>query len=188
MRLSAYYPTATNQTGKSGIFSWPQSFPSYNIKNDTVVEMANSGQKAKAKINGVVNFISWLQNKYPDIYTKVMQSRPELAIPELALSGLGSLNDTQQQMLDAQTADMNTPPSTSWGKSLLDFVTPLVNIYAQKQLFDLNIKRAEVNLPPLESLGSTVNIGVSHGVMQAGTISGLIIAGLALLLILKKKK
>lgn len=194
MRLGTYFSTATNQKGVSGIFKWPHSFPVYDVNTNVVLETVKSGEKAKAKINGVVNFMSWMQRKHPAIYSRVMQSRPDLAIPELALRGLGGLHDTQQQMIDAQNAGMDvtlgdtSAPSTSWGKDLLNLITPFAGIYQQKKLFDLNIKRAENGLPPLDSAAPTVNVGVTRGVMTAGTVAGLAVVGMVLLMMFKPRR
>lgn len=174
MSMQAYESaTETNDP----IFTWQQYFPEYDTQTGQVI--AESGSKAKAAIDGVVNFMSWLEINFPDQYTQVLQSRPELALPEFALSGLAGLGE----------GDAASEPATDWGKTLTDILSPLLNVWQQKELVKVNIRRAELGLSPLDSssVAPTVNVGVTSEVKQAGAIAGLALLGVLFLAMRKKR-
>jgi hypothetical protein len=147
--------------------------------------VAKSGNMAKAKISGIVNFAAWLQAKFPDVYAQLVMDRPDLIMPEFALAGLAGLASTDPST-DASTAsDPNAAPSTDWGKTITDLLTPLIGAYQQSQLVNVNIKRAEAGLDPIDAnaLGAQVQVGVSPQVLQTSRIAGIAIIGVAVLAI-----
>lgn len=144
-----------------------------------------SGETAKAKIDAVVEFTDWLQKSFPEIYAQVAQARPDLIMPEFAMAGLSGLGEGE------------TPtPSTDWGKMFSDFVTPIVGVWSQKQLIDINIKRAENGQEPLRdisSLSPSVNVNLPYETQrQIGEIGKVLTIGLiglgALFLISRKRR
>lgn len=149
------------------------------FKPQTVI--AQSAEKAKSKIESVVEFGDWLKKNFPQVYEAVMTNRPELLVPEFAMSGLSGLGETD-----------TSSPSTDWGKTLSDFINrvaaPLTNVYAQKRLIDLNISLAERGLPLVNSadLAPTVNVGISRDVKQIGIIAAIAL-GVGLFMLARKR-
>jgi len=147
--------------------------------------VSKSGEKAKAKVDAIVEFADWLKSYNPAVYEAVMQSRPDIFMPEFAMSGLGGLSETSTDT-----------PSTDWGKLASDILSPLVGVYSQKQLIDVNIMRAEQGLPPLSdttAFAPTVNVNLPTSTQQQiGDIGKVITVGLlglgALMLIGKKRR
>jgi MYXO-CTERM domain-containing protein len=174
MSLHAY-ESATEQNDP--IFTWSQYFPEYDSQTQQVV--AASGQKVKAAIDGVVNFMSWLETNFPEQHAAVLQSRPELALPEFAMAGLAGLGQGETPAAE---------PTTDWGKQLTSILSPLLNVWQQRELVKVNIKRAEQGLSPLDTgaIAPTVNVGVSPEVRQAGIIGGLALLGVALLFLRRR--
>lgn len=189
-----YMQTATNVNDP--IFNWPDSFAQYDTQTQQVVQ--TSGDTAKAKINGVVSFSSWLMSAYPDVYNAVIQARPEIFLPELAMAGLAGLG--QDSTTAAATAqDQTQAPSTSWGQTVSDLIdkiaAPLVGLYSEKQLIDVNIKRAEQGLSPLtdtSQIAPTVNVQAGPALMQPvqdmGKILVVGVLGLGALLLFTRRK
>lgn len=76
-------------------------------------------------------------------------------------------------------------PSSDWGRMLSDILQTVSTTYQAKQLFDLNIARAERGLPPIDAsvLSPRVNVGLSRDVQNI-----IIYGGLALLAIYLAKQ
>jgi hypothetical protein len=156
--------------------------------------IAQSATKAVDKVQAVSQLASWFQKNYPDLYTRIMNDQPGLLMPDMAMAGLSGLRGLGQDQT-ASTTDTTTPPSTDWGQTLSSFVSqvlgPLASAYQQKQIIDVNIKRAEQGLQPLDvsQIAPTVNVGVSPQVQQMGIIAGLGIAALIVtVMVISRKK
>lgn len=162
-----------DQATEDLIFSIPELQPVPYSAKEAVTE---SAEKAKTKVEGVVAFADWLEKNFPDIYKAAMQSRPDLLMPEFAMAGLAGLGDATSET-----------PSTDWGKAFSDFVNqvlgPLAGAYQQKKLIDLNIKRAEQGLPPInaEQMAPTVNVGIAPSLQTGLLIAGAVVLGVLLL-------
>lgn len=169
------YETATEQDDP--IFSWRQYFPEYDSQTQQIV--AASGQKVKAAVDGVVNFMSWLEDNFPEQHAAVLQSRPELALPEFAMAGLAGLGqgDTPAE-----------EPATDWGKQLTSFLAPLLGVWQQRELIKANIKLAEQGKPPLDAsaFAAKVEVGASPEIKQAGII-GLALLGVGVLFLMRRR-
>lgn len=152
--------------------------------------VAKSGNMAKAKISGIVNFATWLQATMPDVYAKIAMARPDLIMPEFALAGLAGLAAADPATDAAVAGDPNAAPSTDWGKTITDLLIPLVGAYQQSQYVKVNIKRAETGLPPIDAnvLGAQVQVGVSPQILQKAQTFGIALLGVALLAIFMSRK
>lgn len=140
-----------------------------------------SAQNAKVKADAVAEFSSWLEKNFPDVFKAVMQSRPDLLVPEFALAGLAGLS--------AEDAASTPSPLSDWAKALSEILAPISGAYAQKQCIDVNIKRAEMGLPPIDCANMTaptVNVGVTPEVKQMGMIAALAFAGVLFLMLRKR--
>lgn len=128
---------------KLGVYMTTKEDSIIFLKPQPAAVMAQSGEKVKTKTEAVISFGEWLRTKYPDVYRGVIQSRPDLLIPEFAVAGLSGVNEDIQE------------PTSDWGKTIQSviekMVSPLVGVYQQKQVIDLNIKRAEMGLPPIDA-------------------------------------
>lgn len=168
------------------MFGADDYFPRAQQIAQTQAVVTKSGEKAKAKVDAIVEFADWLKAYNPAIYEAVMQSRPDILMPEFAMAGLGGLSDT--------VSPADTAPTTDWGKMASDFLGPLVGVYSQKQLIDVNVKRAEQGLPPLtdtSAFSPTVNVNLPTATQQQiGDIGKVItvgLLGLGALMLLRKK-
>lgn len=171
------------------MFGADDYFPRAQQIAQNQVAVKKSGEKAKIKVDAIVAFADWLKVSNPDIYEAVMQSRPDILMPEFAIAGLGGLSDVAQPTTD-------TIPITDWGKTTIDFLSPLIGVYSQKQLIDVNVKRAEQGLPPLtdtSAFAPTINVNLpTSAQQQIGDIGKVITVGLlglgALMLLGKKRR
>ncbi len=183
MPLHMSFETATET--KDPLFNWPDYFPQYVPTTGEVIK--KSAQVAQAKVSGVVKFADWLQSNFPEVFAAVNQTRPEIFMPEFAMSGLGGLGDIA-------TPDTTTP-DTSWGKTISDLIAPLIGVYTQKKLIDINIKRAEQGLAPLtdtSAFNPTVNVDASPALMapiqQMGSMLAIGLVGLGVLFFISRRK
>lgn len=168
------------------MFGADDYFPRAQAAAQAQAIVTKSGEKAKTKVDAIVEFADWLKTSNPDVYEAVMRSRPDILLPEFAMAGLGGLSDVAT----------DTTPSTDWGKLASDFLTPLFGVYTQKSLLDINIKRAEQGLPPLtdtSALAPSVNVNLPATTQQQiGDIGKVITVGLlglgALMIIGKKRR
>jgi hypothetical protein len=120
---------------------------------------------------GPVGFVKWLKVAQPPIYRAVAAR-----FAARGVSGLG---------LDAPTADpvVAAAAKPGIGQQILDTVKDLVQVglplYQQNKLFDLQLKRAQAGLAPLDTAAladaSALRVGVDSGTRN----TGLIIAGVA---------
>lgn len=158
-----WQPTIQRLSGLSGIgeqFTVTNDDNLIFYKTQPAAVAEKSAEKAKTKIDAIVSFGEWLRKKYPDIYNGVMYSRPDLLVPEFAMNGLSGVNEDIQE------------PTSDWGKTIQSViekvVSPLVGVYQQKQVIDLNIKRAEMGLPPIDSsvVAPTVNVSLPYAQQQ----------------------
>ncbi len=127
-------------------------------------------------------FVAWLQRSAPKIYHKVLLVRPDLLTTHVT------------HTLGAVTAP---PVATTWAsdlKSVIDQVAkPLIGVYQEKKLIDINIERAKAGLAPINStaIAPTVNVGLApQQAAEANKIGKMMLIGLgivALLLFLRKK-
>lgn len=172
----------------------PQEWDSYfnpdeQIIVDTSAQAPTASAPAiapttEAAADGVVMFSEWLRKNYPEIYENVIITMPEAFIPEFALSGFRM----------SGVGIVEGEPVTDWAKSISDTIASLLPTYAQyrlqKDLINLNIKRAEQGLPPVSSMDMApqVNVGVSSNVENIAKVAVFGVLGLGLLSILSKNK
>lgn len=155
-----------------------------------------SAQDSKQLVNSIAEFSDWLRVKYPDIYKAAMMSRPDLLIPEFAMAGLGGLR--LRQLAGLADAAGDSAPSSEWGKQISDLLNkiaaPLLNVYQQKKILDINVKRAEMGLDPINesNIAPTVNVGVPpqqmEQIMSLGKIMVIGVLGLGAVYLVSKKR
>lgn len=113
-------------------------------------------------------------------------------------NSLAASGDTTGTTVSDGTTPTDTTPSTSWGQQISNLLAtiggPLAATYEQSQLMQINIKRAELGLPPLDSTAAapTVNVGIPPSQMTAianiGKVVGLGMIGLGALYLLTRKR
>lgn len=132
-------------------------------------------------INAVYQFGQWMKTSEPELYAAIINNRPDLLdpgsvvlnrviSPQSGLSGMGEMQDDSSL--------------SSWGQQIADFAQQYLILRQQKDLMDMNIKRAEQGLPPIDNVGAAVNVGMTQDVKNlayAGLIGFGIIAGLAII-------
>lgn len=132
---------------------------------------------------GTKGFLSWLRDKAPHYYRPVMQE-----FQNGQLSGLGLVGPGETE------AASETPLPKSVGDTIKDIIAGLSTAYltktqadAQKKVLDLQIKRAQAGLLPLDidlqsyTSGPTVNVGMSPEVKQMLIYGGIALAVVILL-------
>lgn len=139
---------------------------------------------------GRAGFVAWLRDKMPDVYDAIERRDPEAVSPGPAASNkrapkrtpgarypwrqgdgfnyargnyLQGLGVTQEEMLAEQEADLSTQEETSWADRISQWVTPLVGVYQQKKMVDLQMERAKQGLEPLPDDALAAKVKVSTG-------------------------
>lgn len=54
----------------------------------------------------------------------------------------------------------DTTTQTDWAATLSKLATPLVSVYQQKQIADINAQRARQGLPPIDDSGMSAKVGL----------------------------
>lgn len=131
----------------------------------------------------VAQFTDWLKREAPEAHAKITEKRPDLLEVRSVLMGIsprasgGGLSGMGETPLD----DGQGPVST-WGTQILDLAKGWMTYDMQRDLFKLNIARAEQGLPPISgsTLAPQVNVGVSPQLQSIGTFAvvGLVAVGL----------
>lgn len=126
--------------------------------------------------HSINQFARMLKTQFPIVYQKIMNTRPALLVPG---NNLGQTDTTD-----------NTQPvgQTSWGDKILSFVETALPLYYQNEMLEMQIKRAENGLPPLET--SQIAPTVRHEVapQTTNTIMMLGLAGIAALVLINMNK
>ncbi len=206
---SVYDPYTYNPTMRSFFVT---GAPRNTTLPDTAAILAEQDPNLKQHINSVWDFAGWMKNAFPDMYNIIANEKPELLSPAHVVdsgalspankgqSGLAGIMDYDQYgdytptTQDAGTTNAASAPMTDWGNAILSTIKSTVpaflQVKTQNDLMNINIKRAEQGLPPIDSssLAPTVNVGVSPGVTQMGyiAIGGLMLFGLVSMM--KKRK
>jgi hypothetical protein len=155
--------------------------------------IATDPARAK-KYTAVAGFSKWLQTRNPDIYNAIQSRSAHLLDPVSAVRGGGldtapvASASTSRGLkgLGDVTAGDDTAPSTSWGQDIIDNLSKITTAWAgvrqQQTLLDINIKRAEQGLPPIDgsAIAPAVNVGLSAQAQQLGyiAVAGLVLVGL----------
>lgn len=83
---------------------------------------------------------------------------------------------------------------TDWGVALMNLVTPIVSIYQQKTLVDVNAERAKQGLPALDAtqagLAAQAQVGLDAGTRKlvAGGIAAFFVLGIGVVIAMNRKK
>ena len=123
---------------------------------------------------GLPGFVRWLRTAHPNIHRAV---GARLAASN-QLNGLGLvLPGTDPVAAAADNAAQNPGVTQTILNTVKELVSVGLPLYQQNKLFELQIKRAQQNLPPLDtqaiSDASALRVGVDSGTRN----TGLIIAG-----------
>lgn len=154
----------------------------------------SGNESARSYPPGRDGFLLWLNDKMPEVYRAIEQRDPDAVRPGRAaarsrnkpgrsrsarypwrqksgfnyargnyqLYGLGA---TQEELLAEQEAGLTTTETeTSWADRISQWVTPLVSVYQQKEMIDLQMERAKQGLEPLPDDALAAKVKVSTGV------------------------
>lgn len=181
-------------SGASSYFDLPQPTTATEAILETATTPAPSAApdqvETKAQAQGIVSFEQWLKERYPDVYQGVITSRPDIFIPEFALSGMRGRRGLRGLGEDTGT----TSPTTDWGKLVSDLISGVTNALptiaqyqGQRDLIQLNIARAEKGLPMISGgeIAPQVNVGVAPNTLWV--FGGLAAAGLLLVSMRKRR-
>lgn len=144
-------------------------------------------------INSVWQFIGWMKNSNPSLYAAISNTRPDLLDPgTVVLTGSlapnGKKNTSLRGMGDVDITGTNadvtlgTSPvtaNTSWGQQIADFAKQYLLLDQQRKIMDVNLKRAEQGLDPIDNVGAAVNVGITGDVknMIMLAIGGVVLIG-----------
>lgn len=183
---------------------WSQSFFMGRPLPQEIAAKAAEIPEAAAHLQSVWQFSTWLRASFPAMADVIMNTRPDLLdagavvtsgkiaagsdvhSSDGKLKGLSAVGDTGVDEVGWNpAAPLPDAPATSavteWGKSISDLLGKYMAYDQQRKLIDLNIKRAEQGLPPVDSsaYGVGVNVGLSPQVQKLAmfAVGGLVLAG-----------
>lgn len=177
----------------------------FNPPSASNVVSSPSGASANVSAPAVKDFAGWMRSRFPDLAAQLEINQPGILDAEYGslmgisacrgvsayLRGMGA--DAATLPASSDTTGTTVAPSTDWGVKISDFlanVLPAVaTMQAQKSLIDLNIKRAEQGLPPLDSaaVSPQVNVGVSKGVETLGYVAIGVVALVGIAALFRRK-
>ncbi len=147
-----------------------------------VADAVTKNPGAANHIQAAFGFTQWLNERFPEVSQSLAVRNPNalnpikavssgVMSPKKTMSGLSGLGDL-----------VDSTPATDWGKTIADAAKSLLAYKSQSDLVNMNIKRAEQGLPPIDSstLAPTVNVGISPQVTQLAyvAVGGLLLFGL----------
>jgi len=163
-----------------------------------VSSVAANNPGAAQHINSIWQFATWLNQYFPEMYNIITGSRPDLldpssvvlsgkltptaAAPSGSVKGLAALiEDASGNVTDTGESGI-TQAVTEWGKTVSDLLGKYLVYDQQKKLIELNIKRAEQGLAPIDAsqFAAGVNVGLSPAAQNLAylALGGLVIVGL----------
>jgi hypothetical protein len=132
---------------------------------------------------GVPGFVAWVRAAHPTIYRQLA-----MRLRGAQLNGLGLVGPSLATAADPVAVAAAQP---SMAQTILSTVKDLVSVglplYQQNKIFDLQLKRAQAGLAPLDSSALADISSVRVGVDAATRNTGLMIAGGAVLAFLGAK-
>lgn len=156
---------------------------------EKVVIAAENNPDAAAHIYSVWGFLDWLQSFSPDFYNVVANAglaEPAAVVesgaiaPKSGLSGMGEFENTPGVMEDVSWGAGDAV--SEWGDRISKLAAQYMQFDTQKRILDLNIKRAEQGLPPVDSgtLAPSVNFGLTSDTRQMmfWAIGGIVAIGI----------
>lgn len=148
-------------------------------------DIADKHPEVANHVQSTWQFISWMKDTYPELYSVISGTRPDLLDPgSVVLSGDLAPNGKKSSNLKGLgDGDSNTPitADTSWGQQIADFAKQYLLLDQQRKIMDMNIKRAEQGLQPIDNVGAAVNVGLTQDVQKLAmvAIGGIVLVGLA---------
>lgn len=139
------------------------------LPQDVSLASENNPEAAR-HLQAVFSFNEWLKSDFPDVHGALALRNPKaLDIVHTVMggnlspsiggkkSGMGGLGD----IIDAA-------PATDWGRNIMDTAKSLLQLKSQNDLIQLNVKRAEQGLPPIDqgSVSPQLNVGLSPQTQQ----------------------
>lgn len=131
-------------------------------------------------VNSTWQFIGWMKESFPQLYAAITNNRPDLLDPgSIVLSGDLAPNGKKTSGLSGfADSDTAITADTSWGQQIADFAKQYLLIDQQRKIMNMNIKRAEQGLDPIDNVGAAVNVGITKDVK---TLALLAIGGVVLI-------
>lgn len=149
-------------------------------------ELGNFFGTSSRHETAIINFMNWLQKRNPEAYAVLLTNKPDLVNARRVVNtqAITVVPSTLRGLADGSIT--TNEPVTSWGQDILNFFKETLPVYyqsrAQKDLIELNLRRAEQGLDPIDTgtIAPQVNVGVSSDMMQLGYIAvgGLVLVGL----------
>jgi hypothetical protein len=158
---------------------------------DTLQKAAAANPEAARHIVSVWQFMTWLNESFPQLYAQLAPAvtDAEKVVISKAISprasgggaGLGALvEDAAGNVFDDGRSSSGV--LSEWGKTISDMAQKYLVYDQQRKLIDLNIKRAEQGLAPIDAsnYGAGVSVGLSPQTQNLAymALAGLVIVGL----------
>ncbi len=162
-----------------------QSFYLGRPMPQTVQKAAQANPAAARHLVSVWQFMTWLNESFPQLYARLAPAQTDAeqvvssgaispAVPVKKSGGLGALGQDDAGSTSGILSD--------WGKTVSDFAQKVLIYDQQRKLIDLNIKRAEQGLAPVDAsnYGAGVSVGLSPQTQQLAylALGGLVVVGL----------
>lgn len=169
-----------------------------------IVQAAEDDPQAAAHLYSVWAFLDWMRDASPQLYSAIANTpladpvtvvKTEAIVPRSdskrpapsdtarlqGMAGLGEVTFGDEVTIGADNPVAKDVVS-EWGQRIADLAGKYLQYDTQKQLMNLNIKRAEKGLPPVDpgTLAPQVNVGLSPQAQQIAylAVGGLVLAGI----------
>jgi hypothetical protein len=177
-----------------------KSFRTTTPKGTTVPLPKPFTVKARASNlpTGKLGFMMWAKNTMPKVYEHIVTHVNDEAA---TVSGLGAAADSpfdpnyveqpSAQVTPAVAAASTAPATPSWVSTIQNITAPLLNVYQQKKIVDLQLQRAASGLAPLDIQGAPQYMSGAGGSGMSNTVligGGIVLLGFVAWMFLGKKR
>lgn len=152
-----------------------------------IADASKANPAAARHIQAAQSFKRWLNAEMPQVAEAVLSRNPRALDPVAAVTG-GSMSPKAlpAKGLSGLGDLVESAPATDWGKTIADAAKGILAYKTQQDILDMNIRRAEQGLAPIDSasLAPTVNVGVPPEMMTMAkfAIGGALALGLVAVL------
>lgn len=147
-----------------------------------IADAVSANPRAANHIQAVFGFTQWLNERFPAVSQSLAIRNPRALDAVKAVKG-GSVSPTTSKSGLSGLGDIvDSSPATDWGKVIADTAKSVLAFKSQQDIVNLNIKRAEQGLPPIDSgsVAPQLNVGLSPQVqtMMLWGFGGLLALGI----------
>lgn len=142
---------------------------------------------------GKLGFMMWTRKYMPEVYTKIISTVRDESTD---IAGMGDVDAITPAVPPAVAATSTAPASSSWAETIKNITLPLLGIYQQKKILDLQLDRAKAGLSPLDianveqyTASNAVRVGITSDTQRTLLIgAGVLVGGLLLFKVLGRAR